>query len=180
MSISTNTITNFDTTGRWLTTLSSTSTYINTTMLDDIFQSIDNDLKNNISNLNTSLNNYDSLIQKRNNLKKLFTDTQKHSDSNTVYKNNNTTDNRKSYYEGQQYENLLYWYSSLLWLYYFIGIIIIIIIFVADTTLSMTYRICISILIALYPFIVNLIVKSSLKIYNFISGMLPNNIYNNI
>lgn len=177
-------ITNFDTSQKWLTTLNGTSAYIAPSMLLDIFTSISNDLSGNINNLILSLSNYTSLIDKRNNLQKLVDTITKNSNqitnSNTIYQNSNTTNNRKSYYEGQQYDNLLTIYSSLLWIYYVVGIIIIVVIFVADTTLSISYRIGISVIIMLYPFIVNLIVKPMMYLYNFIYGMMPNNVYNNI
>ena len=57
-------ITNFNTSQQWLTTLNGTSTYIAPSMLMDIFTSISNDLSGNINNLILSLSNYTSLIDK--------------------------------------------------------------------------------------------------------------------
>jgi hypothetical protein len=100
--------------------------------------------------------------------------------------NNNTVDtntlNRKSFYESQEYENLLIWDLRLSVLYYILAIILIIILFISKNQFQLTInqRLLISLLVLIYPYIVNYIITPIIAVYRFLSSFVPKNVYNSI
>ena len=100
-------------------------------------------------------------------------------DINAVDKN---TLNRKSFYESQEYDNLLIWDLRLTVLYYVLAIILILILFISKNQFQLTInqRLLVSLLVLIYPFIVNYFIAPIVSMYHFFSGFVPKNVYNSI
>jgi hypothetical protein len=90
--------------------------------------------------------------------------------------------NRKSFYESQEYDNLLIWDLRLSVLYYILAIILILILFVSKNQFQLTInqRLLVSLLVLIYPSIVNYFIKPIITVYRFFSAFVPKNVYNSI
>ena len=90
-----------------------------------------------------------------------------------TYNNNNAVDantlNRKSFYESQEYDNLLMWDLRLTVLYYILAIILILILFVSKNQFQLTInqRLLVSLLVLIYPYIVNYFITPIIAMYRF-------------
>ena len=100
-------------------------------------------------------------------------------DKNAVDKD---TLNRKSFYESQEYNNLLVWDLRLTVLYYILAIILILILFIAKNQFQLTInqRLLLSLLVLIYPHIVNYFIAPIIAVYQFFSEFVPKNVYNSI
>lgn len=100
--------------------------------------------------------------------------------------NINTVDantlNRKSFYESQEYDNLLMWDLRLTVLYYILAIILILILFVSKNQFQLTInqRLLVSLLVLIYPYIVNYFITPIIAMYRFFVRFVPKNVYNSI
>ena len=99
--------------------------------------------------------------------------------NDTVDKN---TLNRKSFYESQEYDNLLIWDLRFTVLYYILAIILILILFISKNQFQLTInqRLLVSLLVLIYPYIVNYFITPIIAIYHFFSAFVPKNVYNSI
>ena len=87
------------------------------------------------------------------------------------------TNDRKTYYETEASEKLKMWYTLTMTIYWILVVAYIVSIFVSPSSLSLTKRIIIAVLLILYPFIIHKIV---VYLYNFFSTTIKNtetNIY---
>lgn len=93
---------------------------------------------------------------------------------------NRTTNNRKSYYEDQQIQNLHAWKKLFKIIFYILTITLAIALFISPSSLSISKKIIIIILLALYPFYILFIAKYVMKTYSGVMFLLPKNVYNDI
>ena len=111
--------------------------------------------------------------------------TSKYEYVQTLIKNNTadaSTLNRKSFYESQEYDNLLVWDLRLTVLYYILAVILIIILFMTQNQFQLTIkeRLFISLLVLIYPHIVNYFITPIIAVYRFFTQFVPKNVYNSI
>ena len=178
-------ITNFDTSNQWLIKLGGTfNSPIEPPMVVQIFNSISQDITNNTNLLLETLNNYSSNLQTyadTTTLIQTLTQNQAASQKDSIaLAKESTTNDRKSFYEAQQIGNLLSWHTKFRWIYFICAIIFIIAIFISENSLSFTYKVVFSVIVILYPFLINYILKPVLFIYHFIYDLIPKNVYNSI
>jgi hypothetical protein len=94
----------------------------------------------------------------------------------------NNTLNRKSFYESQEYDNLLVWELRFTVLYYILAIILILILFISNNQFQLTInqRLIVSLLVLIYPYVVNYFIVPIIAVYRFFSAFVPKNVYNSI
>jgi hypothetical protein len=93
---------------------------------------------------------------------------------------NKVTNNRKTYYEDQQIQNLKSWYKFFYILYYIFSVALIISLFTSPSTLSISKKIIILILVLLYPLFMLPLAKFLMRIFDNVSFLLPKDVYKNI
>ena len=90
------------------------------------------------------------------------------------------TNDRKTYYETQEYDSLLQWYKIFIYIYYILVIVCILGLFFSPNRFVIGQKIGLSIVLILYPFIIEYIVSFFSQIINKIKSYLPKNVYNNL
>jgi len=91
----------------------------------------------------------------------------------------NTT-NRKGFYESQQYDNLMIWSFRFYVFYYILAITLILILVFSKNNLTKQVKGGISVVLLSYPYLIQYIINPLTRIYFFIIGFIPKNIYNNL
>jgi hypothetical protein len=90
------------------------------------------------------------------------------------------TNQRKSYYQNDGIEILYSYFFWLIVIYIFIFVIFIIFNLVFQTKIDFKYRIVITILLIIYPFISFYLLQFIIYLYNLIISILPKNVHNEI
>ena len=142
-------------------------------------------LDDNVSILNSKINNYENQLANNEELKNIYDKYLKINSINGIVDTNvkkGITNDRKSFYEAQEYDNLISWHSMFWWIYYVLAAIASLIIFlsISPDLISFTFKCLISIFIFVYPFAISYILLPFMWIYNFIYGFYPKNVYKSL
>lgn len=90
------------------------------------------------------------------------------------------TNDRKTYYETGALNQLQAWYKFWWYIYYILVLVFVISVFISPSQLSNIKKAVTVVLLILYPYYVNYIVKWLISLYMRIYNNLPKNIYNNL
>lgn len=90
------------------------------------------------------------------------------------------TNDRKTYYETEELNRLKLWYKLWWYIYYILVVLFVVSCFILSSSMSIAKRALISLLLILYPYFINSLLRN---IYNFFASIykkLPKNVYNNL
>lgn len=118
--------------------------------------------------INTLIDKYEYLTKLKTNLETNQIDT------NTL--------NRKSYYEATELNRLIWWHRFFYFIYYVLAVVLILVLFLSENQfhLSMYAKGGISIVLLIYPSMVEYILGPFFLLYEFISSFWSKNIYNSL
>lgn len=87
------------------------------------------------------------------------------------------TNDRKTYYADQGITSLNDWYQLFRWIYFIFAIVVIIYLFVPSSNISIVKALVLTIIIILYPIMINRVLFFFLKLFNTTSKMMPKDVY---
>lgn len=90
------------------------------------------------------------------------------------------TNNRKTYYSSEALERVKLWYKFMWYIYYILVIVLILGFFLAQSETSKLTKLIIIIIMLVYPYIIDPIVKLFYNQFKKINKQLPKSVYNNI
>jgi hypothetical protein len=148
---------------------------------DDMGSTMQQEFINNVGNV-TSLNDtYDSLATNYDHVLELYNDyiSENESLNNKIQARgiDIVTTDRKTYYETQNYDILLSWYNIFRWIYFMLVIIYIIAMFLVPSSFSLFYQVMKLIPIIIYPLALSYTIPKLYSIIEWLWMLYPKNIY---
>jgi hypothetical protein len=92
--------------------------------------------------------------------------------------NNNLAMNSVSNYNQEQYENLKFYNEIFFWKYYVVWFILLFFLFFLNSNLDLSFRIILSIVFFLFPFVINYIIHCIKYTYHYLVAILYKYIFN--
>jgi hypothetical protein len=154
------------------------------TKSETITSSYQTKFNNSVNTIKTNIQIYDGLLINFNNVVDLYKKYKK--ENNDLEKklkithSDTLTNDRKNYYEDQGINRIKTYYYFLLFVYVFIVFVFLLSVFLVKTDVKLTIRLLILFLLIIYPFVCYWFFYFLHKIFGYIKGYFPNNVYRNL
>jgi hypothetical protein len=155
-----------------------------TNKANELTKLIKNNFRGQIRNAKILYNYYENDMINSNNSKELYN---KYKKENKYLEKQITdeygdilTNNRKTYYSNEALDRLKLWYRFMWYIYYILVIVLTLGFLLVDSNLNKISKILITIIMLVYPYIIDPILRWFYKQFKLLYNKLPKNVYNNI